>query len=157
MLLRLQVPPSSELGAAPDRHFVVTEREEGKGKAVYSVVAHRRGELVGRFSGEVLSYCTQHTLQINPWLHLLDTRFVGYLAHSCSPNVFVDMQCMEVWALRDISEHEALTMDYASTEDQLYRQFACLCGSPACRRWITGRKERINDEGLQLLRKLRAC
>jgi len=32
-------------------------------------------------------------------------------------------------------------MDYAETEDVLFRQFACCCGSEKCRVWITGRKE----------------
>ncbi|WP_339138175.1 MAG: hypothetical protein WGN25_08090 [Candidatus Electrothrix sp. GW3-4] len=32
-------------------------------------------------------------------------------------------------------------MDYAETEDVLFKQFPCSCGSPACRLWITGRKE----------------
>jgi hypothetical protein len=34
-----------------------------------------------------------------------------------------------------------LTMDYAQTEDVLYRQFPCSCGAENCRGWITGRKE----------------
>ena len=127
--------------------FVVAEREFGKGKAVYTTRGHARGELIGTFTGIVLPYRTQHTLQLNADLHVLDAHFVGYLAHSCSPNVFVDMQRCEVWALQDIASDTALTMDYASTEDVLYRQFACLCESPACRRWITGRKELVNEEG----------
>jgi hypothetical protein len=35
-------------------------------------------------------------------------------------------------------------MDYAETEDVLFKQFPCFCGSPNCRLWITGRKEMIN-------------
>lgn len=134
-----------------ERHNV-DERESGKGKAVYTNLRHQRGELVGTFSGTVLNHRTQHTLQLNDDLHLLDLNFVGYLAHSCSPNVFVDLQKAEVWALRDIQPGEALTMDYASTEDELFRQFACLCDSPDCRLWITGRKETVNEEGHRYLR-----
>jgi len=141
----------------PEEQFIVTEREEGKGKAVYSSTGHARGELITRFTGEVLPYRTQHTLQINPHIHLSDLNFVGYLAHSCQPNVFVDMQSLEVWALEEIYPHQALTMDYASTEDKLFKQFACLCGNPGCRHWITGRKERINTQGRKYLRKYKAC
>ena len=128
--------------------FLVSEREDGKGKAVYTLTGHARGEMVARFTGPVVPYRTQHTLQLNPNLHVLDTYFVGYIAHSCAPNVYVDMQEFEVWALEDIAPDSALTMDYASTEDELYRQFRCLCGSANCRHWITGRKERVNGEGM---------
>ena len=44
-----------------------------------------------------------------------------------------------------------LTIDYAATEDVLYRQFACGCGAAACRRWITGRAEAANAEGREYL------
>ena len=40
-----------------------------------------------------------------------------------------------------------LTIDYAETEDVLYRQFACHCGASVCRHWITGRHEAPNAEG----------
>ncbi|MEW7980089.1 MAG: hypothetical protein B0D96_07130 [Candidatus Sedimenticola endophacoides] len=144
-----EVPDSSAL--------VVEERESGKGKAVYTRQGHVRGEMIVRFSGVVLPYRTQHTLQINPSLHLLDLDIVGFLAHSCAPNVFVDMQSFEVWALTDITPESALTMDYAATEDILFKQFACLCGSAACRHWITGRKETINTAGRKYLKTLRQC
>jgi hypothetical protein len=145
------------LDLSPPGAFVVEEREEGKGKAVYSRLGHARGELIARFTGRVLPYRTQHTLQINPAVHLLDLDFVGYLAHSCSPNVFVDMQGLEVWALEDVGPEAVLAMDYAATEDLLFKQFACLCGSPGCRHWITGRKELVNDEGRRYLQGLAKC
>lgn len=156
-LFHLKSASEAGLDLSPLGAFVVEQREEGKGKAVYSRHGHARGELIARFTGTVLPYRTQHTLQINPAVHLLDAEFVGYLAHSCSPNVFVDMQGLEVWALEDVGPESALTMDYAATEDQLFKQFACLCGSPGCRHWITGRKERINEEGEDYLRGLKKC
>ncbi len=131
--------------------FAIAEREDGKGQAVYDLRGHARGELVARFTGYVIPYRTQHTLQITPSAHLLDMSFVGYLAHSCSPNVFVDMQSFEVWALEDIAPDTQLTMDYAATEDVLYKQFRCLCQSPKCRHWVTGRKEKVSEEGLAFL------
>lgn len=156
-LYHLNASSEVGLGLSAEGDFVVEEREPGKGKAVYTRLSHARGEMIGRFTGTVLSYRTQHTLQINPTMHLLDLDFVGYLAHSCEPNVFVDMQTLEVWTLKDISPESALTMDYAATEDELFRQFACLCGAPGCRHWITGRKERISDEGREHLQGLTQC
>ena len=80
-------------------HFVVDEREVEKGKAVYTNISFKRGTLVTQFSGTILPCRTQHTLQINERLHLQDLTFPGFLAHSCSPNVFIDMDAFEVWAL----------------------------------------------------------
>lgn len=134
--------------------FQIADRDGTKGKAVYSVTGHARGELIARFNGAMLPYRTQHTLQVNATLHVLDMHFVGLLAHSCSPNVLVDMQTFEIWALQEIEPDTALTMDYASTEDELFTQFRCRCGSPVCRHWITGRKERVNGEGLFVLRSM---
>jgi hypothetical protein len=128
--------------------FEVRDREDGKGKAVITLTGHARGEMIARFTGIMVPYRTQHSLQVNPGLHIIDLHFVGYLAHSCAPNVFVDMQAFEVWALEDIEPETALTMDYAATEDELFKQFRCLCGANNCRHWITGRKERISGEGL---------
>lgn len=156
-LVQLETATDGALVLPSHPGFIVEEREAGKGKAVYTRLGHARGELIACFAGTVLPYRTQHTLQINPSLHLLDESFVGYLAHSCEPNVFVDMQTFEVWALADIAPESALTMDYASTEDILFKQFACLCGSPACRHWITGRKERVNAKGHGHLDTLKTC
>jgi len=156
-LLYLDASADAAFELPAERGFVVEERELDKGKAVYSHYGHSRGDLITRFNGTVLSYRTQHTLQINPLIHLLDLKFVGFLAHSCSPNVFVDMQSLEVWALQDIAPDTALTMDYAATEDYLYKQFPCLCGSPSCRHWITGRKEQVSDEGRRHLQSFTRC
>ena len=154
MLIYPDVALEEGYGFPSTDQFQIAEREDGKGKAVYTLSGHARGEMIGRFTGLIVPYRTQHSLQLNPNLHVLDLHFIGYLAHSCSPNVFVDMQEFEVWALEDIAPESALTMDYASTEDELYRQFTCLCGHANCRHWITGRKERVNGEGIFYLQSL---
>lgn len=52
-----------------------------------------------------------------------------------------------LWALQDITPGSSLCMDYVSTEASLLRQFACECGSPQCRGWITGYDEQPSAEG----------
>lgn len=106
-----------------------------------------RGTLVARFTGQLSNSILQHTLQVSPLTHLHDPYFVGLLTHSCAPNCVLDMQRLEIWALCDIEAGNLLTIDYAVTEDTLHRQFACGCGSSTCRRWITGRRERVNEAG----------
>ncbi|WP_163340762.1 SET domain-containing protein [Desulfopila sp. IMCC35008] len=128
--------------------FTVCRREDGKGAGVYTRKDLKRGEMVARITGNIVPTVMQHTLQVTPTTHMFDPYFTGYLLHSCAPNIYLDMTEFELWALRDIDTGQALTMDYAQTEDILFRQFPCLCGTPNCRFWITGRKEEVSPEGL---------
>ncbi len=125
---------------------------ETKGNGIYAKHNFKKGELIARMTGIAVPYVLQHTLQITPDLHLYDPHFSGLLLHSCDPNVTLDMNKLEIWALKDIKKDMPLTMDYASTEDILYRQFPCVCGAPNCRKWVTGRKECVNDSGRKYLR-----
>lgn len=121
---------------------------DGKvGMGVRTKARLERGALVAKFTGQLSNKILQHTLQVSPQAHLHDPWFVGLLSHSCAPNCVLDMQRLVIWALRDIEAGEALTIDYAVTEDVLHRQFACGCGSPACRKWVTGRAETVNEMG----------
>ena len=60
---------------------------------------------------------------------------------------------LEIWAVKAIAAGEAITVDYATTEDRLVKQFPCGCGDDICRRWIKGRKEKINEAGQAYLSK----
>lgn len=134
--------------------FMVKHNQENKGAGVFVKTPYKRGELVALFTGHIVPCVMQHTLQISSTAHLHDTYFSGLLLHSCNPNIFVDMQKFEIWAIQDIKAGEALAMDYASTEDVLFKQFQCFCKSPNCRKWITGRKEKINQVGMDYLKSL---
>ncbi|MBM9520231.1 SET domain-containing protein-lysine N-methyltransferase [Desulforhopalus vacuolatus] len=128
--------------------FTVCRREDGKGAGVYTKKDLKRGEMITRITGNIVPTVMQHTLQITPTTHMYDPYFTGYILHSCAPNIYLDMTEFELWALRDIDAGQALTMDYAQTEDILFKQFPCLCGTPNCRFWITGRKEEVSPEGI---------
>jgi len=136
-------------GYPQKKDFLVSRQEDGKGAGVYTKKDIKRGEFVARITGNIVPNIAQHTLQITPTTHLYDPYFTGYLLHSCAPNIFLDMTEFEIWALRDIEAGQALTMDYASTEDILFKQFPCLCGTPNCRFWISGRKEEVTPEGIR--------
>ncbi len=122
--------------------FEVVSREEGKGRGLYARRPFLRGDFIARVTGVVVHRVLQHTLQISPVSHLFDPYFSGLLLHSCDPNTHLDMNRFELWAAKDILPGAALTMDYASTEDVLFKQFRCLCGAANCRGWVTGRRER---------------
>jgi SET domain-containing protein len=129
------------------RDFVVEDRGDGKGLGVYALRSYVRGELIAVVSGEIVGEHRLHTLQLTPNSHLYDPEFTGCLLHSCDPNAIIDPAKRTVTALTEIRTDEAITVDYAHTEDHLVRQFACMCGSPNCRRWIKGRKEETSTEG----------
>jgi uncharacterized protein len=122
-----------------------TSSEHGLG--VRTLIPRQAGEVVHRFSGMVGPELRLHSLQVNEHLHISETRYIGYLSHSCDPNCALDMSRFEVVALQDVAAGGLLTIDYAATEDVLYRQFACHCGAGVCRHWITGRAESANAEG----------
>jgi uncharacterized protein len=60
-----------------------------------------------------------------------------YTNHSCDPNIAIQGQIVFV-AMRDIAPGEELTHDWATTDDLDY-VMTCTCGSPHCRRIVTGK------------------
>jgi uncharacterized protein len=125
--------------------FRVLTKDESTGYGVLALRNFDAGELLAVIAGEIVPDILQHTLQISAGKHLLDRYFTGYLLHSCSPNISVDMQNMTVTALQDIPANTFLYMDYAETEEVLYKHFHCSCGSDKCRGWITGSLEMRAD------------
>lgn len=59
-----------------------------------------------------------------------------YNNHSCNPNCGMHGEITFV-AIRDIEPGEELTIDYAFVDNEDY-WFECNCGSPYCRRVVTG-------------------
>lgn len=131
----------------PDDALEVCDTGSAHGLGVRTLAPRHAGETFHRFTGVISPELRQHSLQVTEDLHISETRFIGYLSHSCEPNCRLDMVRFELSALRDIAPGERLTIDYAETEDRLYRQFACECGAPDCRRWVTGRRELPAPEG----------
>jgi hypothetical protein len=142
-------PFKSQLGTGypSTEQFDVVRTAEGAGAGIKARVAFDSRVCIARLSGYALNERRLHTLQLSSRIHLYDCWFGGLLMHSCTPNVFLDLHYLEVWSLHEIRAGEMLSMDYASTEDVLFRQFACQCGAANCRGWITGRQEALNAEG----------
>lgn len=124
---------------------------EGVGLGVRSLAAFSKGDILDQFTGKISSRIKQHSLQVDEGQHISGTQFIGYLTHSCDPNAWLDMTKFELVARRPIRRGEVITIDYAETEDRLFVQFACVCGSTNCRHWITGRKEAVNAVGVDYL------
>ena len=119
------------------------------GKGVITYRAFHKGEVIAKMAGHVVHEIRQHTLQLTPETHLFDPYFSGFFLHSCSPNISLNMADLTITALEDIPANSFLYMDYAETEDVLFKQFPCSCGAQNCRGWVTGRKEMLNAECIQ--------
>ena len=141
------MPLRHESPAPDDDALEVLDTSSQHGLGVRTLVPRRAGEVVHRFTGEITPELRLHSLQVSEHLHIAETRYIGFLSHSCDPNCRLDMERFEVQALGDVEAGGLLTIDYAQTEDVLYRQFACHCGAVSCRHWITGRTEAPNTEG----------
>ncbi|HSB00646.1 MAG TPA: SET domain-containing protein-lysine N-methyltransferase, partial [Anaerolineales bacterium] len=89
--------------------------------------------------------------QIDKNLHLVEdpeiTRSLdGSMNHSCDSNAWMDDEVTLV-ARRDIEPGEEVTVDYAlfTTQSSWMLDNRCHCGSPHCRRTITGDDWRRKD------------
>jgi hypothetical protein len=121
-------------------------------KGLFAVVPIDSGEsLIDLNAEETLSSPTRRSLQIGEGKHALGSEeTVGYLNHSCEPNVFLDFSCLCVRALKDIRAGEEVKLNYAATEYEMHDSFRCDCGSPACLRMIRGFKFLTRDQQLKL-------
>jgi hypothetical protein len=140
-------PTEEHLDQLPSKHALAKRKTDEFGIGIFALRPYRRGEVIGTFLAMQTSEVNQHSLQRSPGDYLYDPYFVGYLLHSCTPNVVLDMHQQKVYCVRDIAMGAPLTMDYASTEYALFLQFPCGCGSADCRHWITGRAELVNEKG----------
>jgi len=131
--------------------FIVVETGDERGKGLKAKEAFYKDEHVAKLSGVIVNHTTLDTIQITARLYFSDPWFCRFLLHSCDPNLEINLERLVVRALKDISAGEYLTIDYANTEDRVTFQFACNCGAPNCRGWITGCAEEINKEGCSQL------
>ena len=73
-----------------------------------------------------------------------------YINHSCDPNAETFIPRGRIWieSMRDIAAGEEITYDYQYdmdpkyTDDDLFRLYACRCGSPKCRKTIVKTRRR---------------
>lgn len=125
----------------PTRDRFLIQQDPVFGEGVASLVPFMTGDVVFSFTGFYVSEVTQYSLQMGEGLHLHDPYFYGKILHSCAPNTRVNLARRQFIAVRDIYPGDHVTMDYASTEDYLFRTFPCGCGAPKCRKFVAGRKQ----------------
>ena len=121
--------------------FTIHYYNPNLGEGIVSLQKVPAGANIFGFTGFLTTEITQYSLQIRSGIHLHDPYFTGKILHSCAPNAMCDMDKRVCTALKDIAPMDPITIDYAHTEDKLFKQFQCNCGAPGCRGLITGRAE----------------
>ena len=126
--------------------FDIVRVGDSVGEGVKTLVAFNEGDVIFSFTGFFSTEITQFSLQVRDGLHLHDPYFMGKVLHSCDANAYCDMEKRQFIALRPIEAGEFITMDYAQTEDYLFKTFPCSCGAENCRGYVTGRKQTIPQQ-----------
>lgn len=121
--------------------FEIARVGDSVGEGVKTLVSFEAGDIIFEFTGFFSHEITLFTLQVEDGLHLHDPYFMGKILHNCNPNAKVDMKKRTFTALRHIEAGEFITMDYASTEEYLFRTFECHCGAEHCRGTVKGSKQ----------------
>ncbi len=129
----------------PTRDKFAIVKSTAYGEGVISLVHFNPGDVVFTFAGSILSYQTLFTLQIEEGKYIEDPIVMGKILHSCDPNMHCSMSSLTFTAIKTIKPYDFLFMDYETTEDELFRQFDCSCGSDSCRGRIRGKKFVKND------------
>jgi len=121
--------------------FSIAQVGDTVGEGVMTHVPFNTGDIIFAFTGFFTNEITQFSLQVYDGLHLHDPYFMGKVLHSCDPNASCDMSRRLFIALKPIQPGEFITMDYAETEDYLFKTFPCQCGAANCRGYVKGRKD----------------
>lgn len=117
------------------------------GRGVFALRDIHAGEVLAVWGGEVIAEgqlprVPEHrrlAIQIDENLYLMSAREgpADWINHSCTPNAGMRGQISLV-AMGPICEGEEICYDYAMTDGSAYDEFACACGSPRCRGFVSG-------------------
>lgn len=123
------------------KNFEIITKDFLTGKAIRVLEPYQSGEKLALIEGEINNVISPDSIQINEEKHLHDPHILGLLMHSCSPNTVFDIKRKYLIACCPIKTNTFLTIDYTITEDYLFKQFQCRCGTKNCKGWILGKKE----------------
>ena len=127
------------------RYPIQTGRSRIEGQGVFAAAAIPRRAKIGEVTGTLISRrIARQRARGRRRVYLVDVsntqamdcsrgNQLRFLNHSCDSNAFLRIiRCrIEVYARRDISPGEEITVDYGQTPHA--RGMACVCGQSACR------------------------
>ncbi len=129
--------------------------ETAIGKGVFASRSFPTSAVIGQITGQVINdpeYTSDYCIELTDWLSLEPSAPFRFLNHSCEPNCEFDFDVIDhvrdgspidvphvfVFALRDITEGEELTIDYNWPASHA---IPCECGAVSCRGWVVGEDE----------------
>lgn len=134
---------------------------QGKiGKGLFAVEKIGKGELIADFASgrgrlmpaeeadRLYKAGNDYMLQVDDNLFFAaadknELEDADFINHSCNPNCGIK-ETLKIVAMRDISEGEEMTFDYAMSESSSYT-LKCMCGSHNCRKLISGEDWKRED------------
>lgn len=120
--------------------FIKLDDASIKGKRLIAQDRIAQGSIFHKITDYRLTHSPSFTsVQIAVDLHIEEI-YLSSLNHSCVPNVAIDVNKLELWAIREIEAGEELTFFYPSTEWEMSAPFHCLCQSASCLKIIAGAK-----------------
>lgn len=123
------------------KFFLIVKSPEPVNEGIVSLVTFKAEDLVAKWTGYHIPFQTLHSLQYKEdSIFIHDPYFCGKMLHSCDPNCRLNMETMEIIALKNINPFDKLTLDYNDTEKELYQGFYCNCGAANCKGYIEGYK-----------------
>ncbi|MEI7614431.1 MAG: SET domain-containing methyltransferase [Betaproteobacteria bacterium] len=123
-----------------DGAFSIRESLATGQKALHAGKAFQAGEVLSEISFRArVPTPTYLSVQFGEVEHgMLYPVHLEYINHSCSPNVFFDVNALHLRALRPIAPGEELCFFYPSTEWTMTQSFHCHCNSTGCLGYIQG-------------------
>lgn len=107
------------------------------GFGIFAMTKLIRDQPIAYFDGYEIDHDTRYSLVLKDNLkdkRIEPTGLLKYLNHSCAPNAHFRGRWL--FALRDISPNEEITIDYIANEGMISYHFKCNCGAENCRGWI---------------------
>ena len=116
-------------------------------RGVYTQNTIINGDTILELKGIIKIIPCKYSIQISSSRHLypdgedepaMKKLIWPYLNHSCSPNAMVNVNTLQLIALKNIEAGEEITFDYETTDWSMKEPFNCNCGSTNCRGEIKG-------------------
>ena len=116
----------------------LTIKTENKFRSLITKQAYKKGEIICEIPTEkVFDKANRYTVQIARDRHT-EVGKLSALNHSCTPNVILDTEHLQMIACRDVEKGEELSFFYPSTEWEMDAPFICLCGASNCIHVVAG-------------------
>ena len=107
-----------------------------KGKAGFAVLDINANEKFGFFEGKEVGENNMHAIHLGGKLIYGPGKKLSFLSHSCDANAYFKDRERWLYAKRDITKGEEVTIDYFDTESEITEPFECKCHATNCRGYI---------------------